>query len=333
MDLDETHGPQHAITASDSTLSVQPAWRSIPLERQHLATGHSQIHGWQGDYRGAEFFTADSFVQELSQQSFKGNQGSLTEPVHQALSQFYEQSYAVHEDIASSQLAPSSEIGSSISNTSFSSGGSRLVSQTESLPGTKEVPVAGHVSNLKEIPNAGYLTSIQPQTMTVNLIVGIISVPPTRTIKTRRGDTVELLEILAGDETRTGFGINFWLSPSQSETADLAKVLGSLRPQDVVLIRNVALSSFRGKVFGQSLRKGLTKAHLLFRNRNDRSDLAGCYNAADLAPGVSSHPQTVKTSRVREWVLKFVGATYGGAGTQIKDQAKIMEEVLPPDTQ
>jgi hypothetical protein len=317
--------PQHVSISSGSTSSALPAWRSIPVERQHLATGHSQTHGWQEEYRGAQFFTTDSFVQEFSQLSDKESQVSVTEPVDQVLSQFYEQSYAVHEDIASSQLAASSYIGSSSSSLDITD-----ASQEDSLSGKRDIPVAGKLSNLKDIPNAGYLTSIQPQTVTVNLIVGIISIPSPRSIKTRRGDTVELIEIIAGDESKSGFGINFWLSSSQTEAVDMSSILTTLRPQDVVLMRNVALSSFLGKVYGQSLRKGLTKVHLLYRNRINKSDLPGCYNASDLAIEENAPLQIAKTRKVKAWVMSFVGV---GAGRQVKNQIEAIKEILPPDTQ
>jgi hypothetical protein len=177
-----------------------------------------------------------------------------------------------------------------------------------------------------------YLNSIHPQTMTVNLIIGIISIPEPRAIKTRRGAPVELIEVLAGDETKSGFGINFWLSSSQSAQGDMRSLLSGLRPRDVVLIRNVALSSFRGKVYGQSLRKDMTKVHLLYRNRVDKNDVGGCYSAADLAVDEPAPPQVERTRRVREWVLKFVGA--GTAQQKGKGRAfEAVKEVLPPDTQ
>lgn len=309
--------------ASVSTLSAQPTWRSIPLERQHLETGHSQNYAWREEYQGAEFFTTDSFIQEFSQHSPKQSQASLTEPVDQVLSQFYEQSYAVHEDIASSQLAASSYTGSFTSSLRGTD-----PSEADCSLAKKDIPVEGPLSNLKDIPNAAYLAAIQPQTVTVNLIVGIISIPSPRSIKTRRGSTVDLVEVLAGDETKSGFGVNFWLSSTQVDTAEVSKVLSTLRPQDVVLMRNVALSSFREKVYGQSLRKGLTKVHLLYRNKIDKFDLGGCYNASDIAS--AENIQVAKTGKVREWVLKFVGV---GIERPAKGRIEGMKEVLPPDTQ
>jgi hypothetical protein len=329
------------ITPDLTSVSIQhPSWRSLPLERQHLTTGLTQSFdqhhlftgiSQQKDSQGATFFLAsqiNSFMEELSQQPQESQPASHAS-AEELLSQFYEESYARHEDVQSSQIAPASDAGTSFTSDELSS--ESFESPLRPFGEGKEVPIAGHLSNLKDLPNAVHLNSIQPQTMTVNLIVGIISICEPRAIKTRRGAAVELIEVLVGDETRSGFGVNFWLSSSQSEKGDMRSVLSGLRPRDVVLMRNVALSSFRGKVYGQSLRREMTKVHLLYRNRLDKSDVGGCYSAADLAMGDPVPPQVEKTRRVREWVLKFVGL---GAGQQKGNgPAKVLQEVLPPDTQ
>lgn len=336
--LDQERDTSFVPATAETTSFESPSWRSIPLERQHLTTGLSQLHGYGKEYGGAAFFTAldiDSFVEELSQPPFSESQGqtSSVETVEQVLSQFYEQSYAIHEDVPSSQIVATADTDASVHSNETSWFGSYAESPVTSFSRAKDIPAAGHLTNLKDIPNATYLNSIHPQTMTVNLIIGIISIPPPRGIKTRRGADVELIEVLAGDETKSGFGINFWLSSSQSTEGDMRSVLEGLRPQDIVLMQNVALSNFCGKVYGQSLRKGMTKVHLLYRNRIDKTDVGGCYGAADLAVGENSHPQVERTRRVREWVLRFVGI---GPGPQKKGKGRAYEaikEVLPPDTQ
>jgi hypothetical protein len=327
--LAEQKQDKDCVPATGETAALDnPSWRSIPLERQHLTTGLSQIHGYENEYERAAFFTTsdiDSFLEELPQPHFGESQASSVETVEEVLSQFYAQSYAIHEEIKPTQIAATAEASTSVYSNETSSFGS-LDSSLASISPTKDVPAAGHVTNLMDIPAANYLNSIHPQTMTVNLIVGVISIPPPRIIKTRRGANVELIEILAGDEEKSGFGINFWLSSSKSAEGGMRDVLAGLRPQDVVLMRNVALSSFRGKVYGQSLGKEMTKLHLLYRNKIDKTDVSGCYSAADLASGQDS--QTQKTSRVREWVLRFVGA-----GPDPKSRVTAAREVLPPDTQ
>jgi len=323
-----------------SASTAHPSWRSLPLERQHLTTGLTQsfdrYHLFTGlsqaeGSQGTSFFVAsqiNSFMEELSQAPSESHPSSHAS-AEELLSQFYEESYAKHEDIQSSQIAPASDVATSYTSDELSS--DSFESPLRPFGPGKDIPVAGHLSNLRDLPNAVYLNSIHPQTMTVNLIVGIISIPASRAIKTRRGAAVELIEVLVGDDTRSGFGVNFWLSSSQSAQGDMRGVLSGLRPRDVVLMSNVALSSFRGKVYGQSLRRDMTKVYLLYRTRVDKSDVGGCYSAADLAAGNPAPPQVEKTRRVREWVLKFVGI---GAGQQKrKGLAEGLKEILPPDTQ
>jgi hypothetical protein len=327
-----------AVTPPTSTLPSllgAPQWRSLAPERGHLTTGFSQDHGWQPQSRGASFLTIsdmDSFVEDNSQRVSLGSQRSSAESLSEVLSQFYEESYARHEEIPSSQLRAASDAGSSdlshAETTSFNS--MDAYDESQNVP-TRDIPKSGPLSNLQDFPNATYLNSIQPQVMTVNLIVGIIAVPAPRSIRTRRGANVELIETLVGDETKSGFGINFWLSTSQTADGGLRGSVESLRPQDVVLMRNVALSSFRGRVYGQSLRKGMTKVHLLHRSRVDRRDIGGCYSTTDLRRASVAHPQLVKARTVREWVLRFVGGRDGHPKRQ--QQTSYRPDSLPPDTQ
>lgn len=201
--------------------------------------------------------------------------------------------------------------------------------------GRLPVPVLRDLTDLNDIPNAKYLRSIQPQTKTVDIIVGIITVSPPREITTRRGGHVDLVELLVGDETKSGFGVNFWLGGSGRSNNigkdTLRNILSNLRPQDIVLLKNVALSSFRDVVYGQSLRWDMTKVHLLYRNRVDKKDTGGCYTADDLCPEYDLSTPISKVRRVKEWVLHFVGP--GVIRKSGKGKFEIVKEALPPDTQ
>lgn len=206
-----------------------------------------------------------------------------------------------------------------------------------------------HLSDLEDIPSAAYLTKIQPQTVTCNLIVGIISISPPRTIKTRWGTEQQLVEVLVGDETKAGFAITFWLpsgssssatrqtrrEAAESEKNSSRNVLEGLRNRDVVLIQNVALNVFSKKVYGSSLRGNYTKVHLMYRARLDAEDVGGYYGPSDVSlsrrgesiRGASdgsamSHPQLDKTRRVWDWVLRFVGGGYGGIDEEEEDGGK-----------
>ncbi|KAI9700083.1 MAG: hypothetical protein M1836_002617 [Candelina mexicana] len=354
--------------AKDTSASeLRPAWRSIPLTRQDLHTGMSQGNAhaladevalafeWHG--RGAQHDIDASFFTTTSA-SFHSEVNDIqsepdlpeAESGEDVLSHFYEHSFAVHEDILSSQIAVSPEplsrhsqsdtsgvTGISFSSTDFDSTSFLSTTSPAAQLGNLKAsisPNSGPISNLRDIPNASYLNSITPQTMTVNLLVGLISIAPPRTIKTRHGGReMEIVEMLVGDETKAGFGINFWLLPTptnrlhQQGDNDLRQVLSGIRPQDIVLVRNAALSSFRGKVFGQSLRKNVTKVNLMYRDVIDAKDERGAYSASDLEQSIHGNDQVAKTKRVKGWVTRFVGPA-----VNLKFKGAVGIE-LPPDTQ
>ncbi|OBT72836.1 hypothetical protein VF21_08301 [Pseudogymnoascus sp. 05NY08] len=337
-------------------------WRSLRAATEPLVYSQLQAGASPGEDKGnaAASPVADSALssfgtdQSLSSARQVDTQPLATEFTEDITSQFYEDSLAVYENLPSSAIpapGPEDEIlrsgaeaGTTASNaTSFSTSlGFSFNSHSTALSnvGGLPIPDGGRINDLGYIPNSKYLHSIHPQTMTVNIIVGIISISPPRSIQTRGGSAVEIVELLVGDETRSGFGINCWLPlnavlrPAGGHP-DLRSSLSGLRPQDIILVRNVALTSFRGKVYGQSLRREVTKVDLMFRNRIDREDAGGCYSVRDLNTTISSdtHPQVAKTIRVREWVLRFVG--YGAGAMRRTDEGKVevVDEKLPPDTQ
>ncbi|KAM7224153.1 hypothetical protein V8F06_000626 [Rhypophila decipiens] len=303
-----------SVNAEPSSAPAHALWRSVPLERQHIPTGFSQLaHDFGFELGpGAPFISAASlsFASSCGDDSdvhAHQRSGHLLPDASGIASQFYEHSIAAHENVKSSQLVGSqSQSGldttsfltdDSASRTSFQSGDS--FSQAPSAKPPLLSPTAD-IRNLKDLPSAAYITGIQPQTMTCNLIVGIISISQPREVQTRWG-TRTLVEVLVGDDTKAGFAVTFWLAP-HSTVAE--STLAGLRCADVVLIQNVALNSFLNKVYGSSLRKDLTRIHLLYRTRLDAQDYGGYYSGADLKP--AGHPQLAKTSRVWDWVLHFV---------------------------
>lgn len=312
---------------ADSSASDCAAWRSLSLDKARIPTGVSQKHALDFDYiRPSSFAETGSDFLTTASVSFASNGDDDEHDA--ALSQFYEHSMAVYEDLPSSQLlsGPVSQL------TSFTSDGTTsFLSRDDSQPQSLRAPLlfrgSDLVSDLGNIPSAAHLLKILPQTMTCNLIVGIISISPPRMVKTRWGATRHLVEVLVGDETKAGFAITYWLpSDSLAESA-----LAGLRPQDIVLLQNVALNVFTKKVYGSSLRKGLTKVYLLYRTRLDAQDTGGHYSTADLTHANSGHPQLEKTRRVREWVLNFVGRSAShGSGT---DSRPRWEKPPADDTQ
>lgn len=356
-----TASQQHQPDQDRSCLDLA-GWRSLPLERSHIRTGFSQQHDlhFVGAFSlSADFLTTASISlsqgpnsqDDIPDDNENDNDNDNDEESgRRRLVEFYEHSLAVHDDIASSQLVPpglDSQRTGGTSDTSFVSdtnshsrsftsdeGDTTAIAAAEgptgrSAPKTPLKPGRGgggtgvdHLSDLEDIPPASYLLSIAPQTMTVTLIAGIISIAAPRIVNTRFGTTKTLVEVLVGDETKSGFSVTFWLSESDDAEGGgggggVGGVLAGLRGQDVVLMQNVALNVFQKKVYGGSLRRNMTRVHLLYRGRTvDKEDVGGYYSHADLAKAGRAghgqgHPQLEKTKRVRDWVLKFVGVGVG----------------------
>ncbi|ROT36615.1 hypothetical protein SODALDRAFT_335716 [Sodiomyces alkalinus F11] len=372
--LAHDHGPvkgTHASNYRSCSSTRKVSWRSLPLERPHLETGHSHLHALPNLFvtpNDVKFCSTASlsFSIESTRDDPEVQDGSVASQEQQRqtlLSRFYDHSLACHQDIASSQLPPASPSLDDTTKTtslfrnskSFSSIGEDHPSSLSSArPPLGNPSASTHLSDLEDIPSARHLLSLAPQTVTVNLIAGVISIAAPRTVVTRWGTRMSLVEVLLGDETRAGFAVTFWL-PAAAPSADTAPVrqrtaekqepelladgLSKLRTQDVVLLQNVALNVFRGRVYGQSLRKGLTKLYLLHRRRLDPGDEEGYYCARDFARARpderGSHPQFEKTRRVRDWVLRFVRAgqtdTSGEKGPRTTAGKKRKGWEMPPD--
>ena len=182
-------------------------------------------------------------------------------------------------------------------------------------------------------------------TMTVNIIVAILSIAEPKTViagaKYGKPRETELVEMLVGDDTKSGFSITMWLPREmhvnwkdgahyipEGQRSALRRDLKMLRSRDIVLLQNVALSFFNGKVHGQSLRRDVTKVNLLFRKKIDDQDVAGVYSVQSLRNATDSDQQLVKVKKVRDWLLEFVGERKGVIGRRGGRR-----DILPPDTQ
>lgn len=260
-----------------------------------------------------------------------------TEGGDSVLSQFYDHSFTVHEVSQVSDSGPWTDSTASSSATSDSK---------PDGPGLAVPPINGPVTALQNIPSAGYLRSLTPQTVTVNLIVGIITIRPPRRVVTRQWKReLDIVEMVVGDETRTGFGITCWLPPSLplgSGDNELRQSLASLRPQDIVLFRMVGLSLFQERVYGQSLRNGITQVDLLHRKQVDATDPSGIYGVLHLNATrdkiEDTDPVVDKVQQVREWIRRFVAdptmpEPAGGDGSPRMRAMKRGQTLLPPDTQ
>ena len=297
-DTASTDGPGPFLSESFDA----PVWRVLSLEPTHLETGltpNSRAEAllpWQPvkDRAEAAFLHTQctSFLSKAPQ----------SEPSQATnVSNFLEQSFAAYEEAPSSQV-----IGLGASGSQSSTSLSKVEESFASIDPSQNdssciLPVAPDLLPLSSIPTASRLNALYPQTVTVDLIVGLIAVPPPRTIQPRRGGSpLELLELTAGDETRAGFGLNLWLPPGESALRTMAE---RLRPRDVILFRRIALKAWNGEVYGQSLRRDMTKVDLLWRQGKVDLLRAGHSDRAEETGAVLA-----KAKKVREWVLMFVGA-------------------------
>ncbi|KAI7493448.1 hypothetical protein KC357_g991 [Hortaea werneckii] len=181
-------------------------------------------------------------------------------------------------------------------------------------------------------------------------------------------DERELIEVLLGDETRAGFSATFWFLPesdsdrhppqhiarrrdgdtggpnvrdANQDSRHRRQNLLSLRAGDVVLIRNLALSVFKGGVYGQSLRGtggktglgrgGFTDVRVLAEDEESEEGLL-----SSLPPSMRGQVRR-KLRRVREWRDGFVGPGVRGQNSRgecgdVGGSAR-GREWLPADTQ
>ena len=333
-----------AAQATAPRPNTQPAWRNLPLNVQHLPSGLTQGSPMSGSVESeiwenneeTPFLTVTDLSQDVQSSGSSGND---------ALTQFYEHSYAVHEEL------PDLDVDSfdSINDDSYFPI-DRIDQSNEKLseaePLTQKIarakPRSMDATNLRDIPNSSVIRGLGPSTMSVDLVVGVLSIAQPRTIKTKKyGRLVEMVEMIVADETKSGFGITIWLPIWKERNAksvqedNLRLIVTKLRPQDIILARNVALDSFKGKVYGQSLRKGVTKLDLLYRNVIDSHDERGHYSWEELHGGVDE-PQLARVRALNAWVMSFVGITrtpHINGDSKNTRSAKQSRPQLPADTQ
>ncbi|PHH90309.1 hypothetical protein CDD83_3983 [Cordyceps sp. RAO-2017] len=213
----------------------------------------------------------------------------------EAWTQFCEESLACLDESSASQLDDDSL---ACDETSF------MTTTTDASAADQPPLPPLPLSTLADVPSARRLAALQPQTVSLNLVVGVLSVARPRRVTTRWGRDVELVELLVGDPSAAGFAVSFWLSgpAAAAECPVLA-----LRRQDVVLLQNVALHVFRGKVYGQSLRRGLTRVLLLWRAGGGGRYSTGRLDRDGDDDEPAPHPCQHRARLARDWVLHFVG--------------------------
>ena len=333
----------------------RPAWRKLPLETKHLPSGLTQlVHTGDAAERETQEYDEEtsfltvtdvSILSDCSEQLSNQAIGSSGSSFDDALTQFYEYSYALHEEQPASDVI---HLDSLNDTTQFSI--ATFESQLEAIEKAQQLPQKAvqakprslQTTSLRNIPNASTIRGLGTSTMSVDLLVVVLSISQPRLITTKKyGRLVELVEMTVADDTKAGFGITLWLPVLKEHSAKVPQEallrcsVANLRPQDIILAKNVALEAFKGKVYGQSLRKGITKLDLLYRNLVDAQDKPGAYSWGELN-SMTEDPQLVKVKAMQDWVMSFVGAGQRPPSSGSRRRKRSVKQggpQLPADTQ
>ncbi|KAF8446655.1 hypothetical protein BGX38DRAFT_656069 [Terfezia claveryi] len=239
--------------------------------------------------------------------------------------------HLIHED--SLNLATNLHSFSTSFHTSFNSVSSSY--EEDNTPGhplphstLPPLPPLSTLTDLEDLPTPKELEKIQSHNAQnpfyrpkpISSIVGIISASQPILCRNKS----EMVKLTVGDETASGVGLTIWLD---SGSVDMRDKLSNnkVRSLDVVILRNVILNTFMGKVYLNSMRNGKTEIEVLYRC----GERGGRYRP-DLGQKKAVKDQQVeKVKRVVEWVESFVGVGgWNTAGAEDGDTT-----ILPEDTQ
>lgn len=348
FNVTEQHAP------NDSTL-IQVKWRSLAPDNVQLHTGWSQPYlPRSGQLDGnANISTA---LPDLEQSTIFGNESAHSPDVPYSFDDelsiaedFLEQSFHFHDSVLSSQIAPDAD--QTVSSSSFLA--TSFETTQSDFSNTNEVTEHGAsrkllpkviVTSLNSLYTARELHSISPNIPTSNLVCVLTSNPEWRQVIVRKsGLKASLCEIVVADDTNTGFKITFWLCRQQESNKEHKKredtfngALEHLQVGDVLLLRNVALASFRDTVYGQSLHPAITRAKTTI-------DVLMQHNGVPVKP-LSKLPTSIAEpfARVRKWARAHIATTRRGTKRAVTSPQSISSkrkmtrstpnETLPPNT-
>ena len=334
-------------------------WRSIAVKDLHLHTGWSQPHlpgpTSLRDESNLTFNILDEVSSSIPPLDATVDLDTTVTFDDQSFEAdgFLQQSFIFHDTLLSSQvlqddMADKTVSSSSFLTTSFSTSTSGLSSPSRVNEQTLilEVPSKMTTTPLGSLPSAQRLRSIYPQTPTPNFLCVLMTSPEQREILVRKGAyKMVLWEITVADDTCSGFKVTFWIRPPQESNNEqtraqnaLLQTLGHVRIGDILLLRNIALTSFRDTVYGQSLNSAITRA------RTSIDVLMG--NTGIAAGQLGGLPATVVETfmRVKRWARTHVAAETAGPrkrkGAASKEDTNRKrsfagpdrDESLPPDT-
>jgi hypothetical protein len=333
-------------------------WRDIGLNNAGLKTGWSQPYlpgtGLQGVRDNYSFAIPD--IEEssaLPQYDTTNFDTTLTLNEDQpAANDYLQHSLVFYDTLVSSQVVRDVAEDDTVDSSSFlttsfgtTASGSSL-SPMDSHVLVLQVPSAMTVTPLNSLPSAQHLRSIYPQTPTPNLLCALMTTPERREVFVRKGGyRMNLWEITVGDDTRSNFKVAFWLRPhgesnNQQNHAQtqLLHTLERLQVGNILLLRNIALTSFRDIVYGQSLNTAITRA----RTSVDVLMKSSGMSVAQVGGLPASVVETF--TKVKRWTTSHVagemkhvgkrkvGPSMPGKVAKRPFLSSAQDEDLPPDT-
>ena len=315
--------------------SSRPVWRNVSLDyiRSRSDLGSESVPEKKRKLSASIGIESDLAFSSQDESLMALDQDRMSSATGDSLGDFYEHSFTAHE-LSTTFLTSSSQ---ETDDTWYSA------EVDCSLPPercSKVVSSALRLTHLRDIPNSSYIRSIEPQTMTVNLIIGIVSIGMPKTIVARKSKRrLGLVEMIVGDETGSGFRISLWLPEDSNDShkaVTLRDTVKRLQPHDILLAKNIGLYAFKDSVHGQSLRKDLSSLEVLYSKNTSEKGSPNLYNTSDLVREDLKDISLQRTIAVRNWMLKHVpGGTFATPkrSRRLTRQRGHLQDTLPLDTQ
>jgi hypothetical protein len=270
-----------------------------------------------------------------------------------ATDSFLEQSLMFHDTLLSSQVLPDDLTNKTISSSSFlttsfgtTASGLSSPSKVDEQTLNVQVPPKLVITTLGSLPSAQRLRAIYPQTPTPNFLCAVTATPEQKEVFVRKGGyKMNLWEIIVADDTRSGFKVTFWLRPPRESNNEqnhvqnlLLQTLERIKIGEILLLRNIALTSFGDTVFGQSLNPAIARA----RTGIDVLTRSGGSSSAQL--GGLPAPVIEIFKRVKTWAKMHIASDTAGSrkrkgSTAKQDEyakrtstSRDIDDSMPPDT-
>jgi hypothetical protein len=271
-------GIKPTASAEDSTPALK--WRCLSTKDTRLRTGWSQPYLPGATLRDESDISLSipnvtrSSPYPLDDTTIIDTTVSFEDPSRTA-DGFLQHSLIFHDTLLSSQVLQDDGADETIRSSSFLTTSFGTTTSDLSSPSKVDkhalilhVPSKMTVTPLGSLPSAHHLQAIYPQTPTPNFLCVSTANPEQREVFVRKGGyKMNLWEVTVADDTHSGFKVSFWLRPPRGSNTEptyaqnlLLQTLQGIKVGDILLLRNVALASFRDTVFGQSLNPAITRA-------------------------------------------------------------------------